>query len=70
VNHPGGNLFGVQSSVSDLTVTWWTLRAAADNYESGSPGEATLIEACRLIEIEVRAQHGDAAQEALRADPH
>lgn len=62
---PDGNLFGVQSSVSDLTVTWCTLRAVMDNYVGGSPGEATLVEACRLVEIEMRAQHGDAAHEAL-----
>jgi hypothetical protein len=52
-------------TANDLAITWCTLMAVARNYEPGSLGEAELIEARRLIEVEVRAQHGDDAWEAL-----
>jgi hypothetical protein len=51
---------------ADLATTWRTLRTVAGNYELGSIGHASLIEACRLIEVEIRAQHGDAAWGSLR----
>jgi len=52
-------------SAEDLTVTWRTLMSVASNYEMGSIGEASLIEARRLIEVEMRAQHGDNAWEVM-----
>jgi len=51
-----------------LATTWKTLTDVARNYEPGSLGEASLIEARRLIEVEVRAQHGDDAWEDLNRD--
>jgi hypothetical protein len=53
-------------SANALTITWRTLMDVARNYELGSPGEAHLIDARRLIEIEMRTQHGDDAWTALR----
>lgn len=44
-----------------LALTWVTLTAVMGNYELLSPGAASLIEARRLIEVEVREQHGDDA---------
>jgi hypothetical protein len=52
-------------SADDLAITWRTLRTVADNYSMGSTGEAALIEARRLVEVEMRAQHGDEAWEGL-----
>jgi hypothetical protein len=48
------NLPNVQPSarVSDLTVTWWTLRTVLDRQEIGSPEWVALITVCRLIENE------------------
>jgi hypothetical protein len=48
-------------ALDDLTVTWRTLAAVTHNYRFASPGEATLVEARRLVEVEVRSQHGDEA---------
>lgn len=47
--------------LDDLAVTWRTLTRVFGNYHMGSPGEATLIEARRLVEVEIRALHGDEA---------
>jgi hypothetical protein len=49
----------------DLARTWLTLTAVARNYAMGSSGEACLVEARRLIEVEMRAQHGDEVWAAL-----
>jgi len=56
----------VDISAEDLTATYLGLIAIADNYEPGSLGEASLIEAQRLTEVEMRAQHGDEAWAAMR----
>lgn len=48
-------------TVDDLATTWRTLGQVAGNYFLGSQGEALLVEARRLIEIEIREQHGDQA---------
>lgn len=48
-----------------LAITWRTLRAVAGNYVYGSRGEAQLIEARRLIGLEIREQHGDKAWERV-----
>jgi hypothetical protein len=53
-------------ALTDLRTTWRTLMMVAGNYSAGSKGEASLIEARRLVEMEIRAQHGDAAWGALR----
>jgi len=50
-----------------LTLTYLGLIAVADNYEAGSLGEASLIEAQRMVEVEMRAQHGDEAWTTMRA---
>lgn len=42
----------------DLATTWRTLRVVAHNYELGSPAEAHLAAARKIIAAEVRAQHG------------
>lgn len=47
--------------LADLATTWRTLLQIAHNYHLGSPGEATLIEARRLTEVEMRALYGDEA---------
>lgn len=52
-------------SVDDLRVAWQTLTTVMRNYEAGSLGEASLVEARRLIEVEVRMQHGDEAWGAM-----
>jgi hypothetical protein len=54
--------------IADLATTWRTLTDVADNYSMTSPGWASLIEARRLIEVEIRAQHGDAVWTDLVAD--
>ena len=54
-------------SENELVTTWRTLAAVAHNYEWGSPGNLCLIEACRLIEVEIRVQHGDHIWATLRA---
>lgn len=51
---------------ADLMITWRTLTDVATNYELGSLGEASLIEARRLIEVEIREQYGDDAWASLR----
>jgi hypothetical protein len=50
-----------QISLDDLETTWQTLRTAAQNYHSGSEGDFALTEARRLVEVEIRSQHGDEA---------
>jgi len=58
----------VRVSFHELAITWKTLLSVSHNYEAGSLGEASLIEARRLIEAEVRAQHGDESWASLHAD--
>lgn len=55
-------------TLGDLATTRRTLLAMAGNYRIGSTGNSTLIDARRLVEIEVRQQHGDKAREALCAE--
>ena len=44
-----------------LTATWRGLTAVMESYEMTGEGWRTLVEARRLVEVEVREQHGDAA---------
>lgn len=54
-------------TADDLAAAWRTLMAVARNYEAGSSGEATLIEARHLVEVEVRVQHGDSVWATMTA---
>ena len=56
----------VEIDLDDLATAWRTLMAVSSNYKLGSQGQANLIEARRLIEVEVRVQHGDEAWTAMR----
>jgi hypothetical protein len=50
-----------QIPLTELITTWRTLRKTSLEYHMGSQGEASLIEARRLIEVEIRARYGDDA---------
>lgn len=50
-----------QISLTELITTWRTLRKTSLEYRMGSQDEASLIEARRLIEVEIRARYGDDA---------
>jgi len=52
--------------LDQLRATWVGLTATMDWYEVGGEGWAALVEARRLVEVEIRAQHGVAAWDALR----
>ena len=50
----------------DLLATTWTgLNAVAANYTFMGKGWEQLVMARRLVEIEIRSQHGDAAWEEV-----
>jgi hypothetical protein len=55
----------VTVAAEDLVTAWRTLHTAAQNYQLGSKGEERLIEAARLMEVELRTQHGDEVWAAL-----
>lgn len=55
----------VQITPEDLAITWQTLMAVARNYDIGTESQACLIEARRLVEVEVRLQHGDDAWQKM-----
>lgn len=57
-----------QISPEALTLTWVTLTAVMRNYDLLSHGWASLVEARRLIEVEVREQHGDDAWASMIDD--
>jgi hypothetical protein len=45
-------------SLDDLTTLYRLLEQLGEQYERGSPGEETLVEARRLVEGEATAVHG------------
>lgn len=46
-------------SADKLSVTWLTLTTLMDNYNAFGIGWEELLRAKRLVEIEIRSQHGD-----------
>jgi len=54
--------------IDELVATWTGLTAVMDWYETGGEGWRALVEARRLVEVEIRAQYGEAAWEREVAD--
>lgn len=55
--------------LDDLAATWRGLNAVAENYQFMGKGWEQLIMARRLVEIEIRDQHGDRAWEEITGQP-